>query len=114
MRTTFEISNMALLHLGQRKIGSLSGTDPSATAINQFLEQARDDVFREYEWPFASVQQPLSQSIQTVPLGWTYAYDYPVDNIATVWTVFNETTATDKYSQDFEVLYIPETATKII
>ncbi len=114
MRTPFELCNQALGHLGMRKISTLEGTDPSAVACNTFFEPARDDVFRECEWSFASVQQPLNQSIITAPLGWDYAYDYPTDNIATVWTVFDEATADDKYAQDFEVLYIPETGAKII
>jgi len=34
-----------------------------------------------------------------------YSYDYPTENIATVWSVFNEGTYDDKDGQDFEVFY---------
>lgn len=114
MRTKFEIVNQALYHIGQNKIESLTGSDPSTVACNEFFESVRDDIFREFQWPFATVQQPLSQSVQEVPLGWTYAYDYPADNIATVWYVFNESTAEFKDEQDFEVYYIPGTSQKMI
>ncbi len=114
MRTQFELCNLALNHIGMRKIGSLDGTDPSAVACTNFFEPCRDDVFREFQWPFCTVQQTLNQSIITVPLGWTYCYDYPVSNTAGVWYVFNDATAKQKHLQDFEVLYDPESGTRII
>ena len=114
MRTQFEISNWALRHLGMKKIGSLAGTDPAAIACNDFFNPSRDDVFREFQWPFATVQQPLEQSGVTVPLGWTFTYTHPVNNVATVWSVFNLATQLTKDAQNFQIYYIPESNTKII
>ncbi len=114
MRTKFEIINLALRHIGMRKIDALDDTDPSAKVCSDFFESCRDDILREHAWPFALVQQPLGQSAVTVPAGWFFAYDYPASNIATAWYVFNQATAIDKENQNFEVMYDPATNKKII
>ena len=105
---------MALRHIGMRKIDAIDDTDPSAVACADFFEACRDDVLREHAWPFALVQQPLAQFAGDVPLGWNAAYDHPASNVAAIWYVFNQATATDKENQNFEVLYDQATNKKII
>jgi len=116
--TQLLISNLALKHLGMKGIASLTppstGVDPSIDLCNSYFEICRDDVFREFRWPFATAQATLNASSVEVPQGWLFAYDYPTQNAATVWTVFNEATSDDKESQDFEVFYDPTSDTKII
>jgi len=106
--------NLALQHIGMKKISSTDGTDPSTVALNNYYESCRDDLFREHKWPFATVQATLTESTVEVPLGWTYAYEYPTENAATVWSVFDEGTYDYKDEQDFEIYYDPDSATKII
>lgn len=122
MRTELQIANMALRHIGMNKITSLSGTDPSSVICNDFFDQARDDLFREFPWPFATMQEELTlcSASVTTPIGWDYAYVYPTDAItlpsyvATVWTVFDEGTTDKKEEQKFEVMFDKATGTRII
>ena len=109
-----EVYNLALSHLGMGKISSLTGADPSTIACNMYYEPCLNDMFREHEWCFARVQQAMTDYTGDVPLGHTYAYDYPTLNAATVWTVFNEGCADDKHSQDFSSFYVPEENKRII
>lgn len=114
MRTQFELTNLALRHIGMRKIDSLDGIDPSAVICADFFNPCRDDILREHAWPFALVQQPLNKSIVTPPLDWFFCYNYPTSNIATAWYVFNDATKLDKEAQNFEIRFDPATGTKII
>ena len=106
--------NLALQHLGMKKISSTGGTDPSTVALNNYYEPCRNDVYREFKWPFATVQATLNESAVTAPLDWLYAYDHPTENCAAVWCVFNEATYLDKDDQDYQIMYDPTTASKII
>jgi hypothetical protein len=107
--------NLALQHIGMKKVSATTGTDPSTVALNNYYEVCRDDVFREFKWPFATVQQSLNESsVVSAPLDWLFAYNLPTLNVASVWCVFNEATYTDKDDQDFQILYDPTNATKVI
>lgn len=108
------IYNLALRHLGLKKISSLTGTDPATTACNDFFVPCRDDVFSEHQWSFANVQATLNPSAVNVPSGWEHAYDYPTENCAAVWLVYNESTTDSKFDQDFETMYAPAADAKII
>jgi hypothetical protein len=116
-QSQLNLFNLALQHVGMKKITSTTGTDPSTVACNNYYEPCRDDLFREWKWPFANVQDTLvttNASQAAVPLGWTYSYDYPTQNCATVWTVFNDDTYDHKEGQDFEVYCDPTGATRLI
>lgn len=108
------IYNLALRHLGLKKVASISGADPSATACTDFFEPCRDDVFREHQWAFANVQATMITSAVDVPLGWDYAYVSPTTNCAAIWLVYNELTYDKKHEQEFEEMYDPASGTKII
>lgn len=112
--TQLQIVNLALSHLGMNTLADLAGTDPATTAANLFFEPCRDDVFREYKWPFATVQELLAESAEDALLGWSFMYDYPTQNVATVWTVFNEVTTAAKEQQRFQVYYMPDEAKRVI
>lgn len=109
-----KIYNLALKYLGMNKISSLTGTDPSTVACNDHFIDCRDDVFSEHQWSFANVQATLNPSSVEAPLGWEFAYDYPTENCAAVWMVYNEATVDQKHEQDFQVLYDPTTDGKLI
>ena len=106
--------NLALQHLGMKKITSISGTDPSTVACNNFYETCLNDAYSEHAWPFATAQATVNASSVTAPLGWTYCYDYPTENCAKVWLVFNEATYDKPDEQDFNTFYDPTTGTRII
>ena len=80
------LASLALRNIGMDGINDITDNNPSAKACLNFWEPARDDVFSESDWPFASVQIPLVLASDTL-LDWQYVYAYPV-NVAAVWNVF--------------------------
>jgi len=115
--TQVEICNLALAHIGQNPITSITDVTPEAKACNRFWEPLRDDAFREFMWSFNSVSFTLTPSTDvdedSIP-GWTYFYDYPTYSIATIWYVYDESTATTKHENNFEVKYDLTTASSVI
>jgi len=107
-----EICNLALSHLGMQGITSITESNPSAIACNNFFDKCRDDVFSEYRWPFATVREALVLASDEV-LGWTYIYVYPT-KASTVWYVFDEGTVDTRHEQEFEVMYIPASDRRVI
>jgi hypothetical protein len=104
LATKLEIFNLALNHLGMNKIASDSDVlTPSGKACNNYFDKARDDIFSEHNWPFASVELALVESNDDPLLGWGYMYRYPTETIANIWNVYNESTADKKHEQDFEM-----------
>lgn len=73
------ICNLALAHLAQSvRIGNVD-TDltPEAIACNAFFDQARDEVFRDFVWPFATFSDALTL-VETQPnVEWAYSYRMP-------------------------------------
>lgn len=112
--TQLQIYNLALRHLGLKKVSSTSGTDPATVACGDFFEPCRDDVLSEHQWSFANVPATLNPSTIEPPPDWEYAYDYPTQNCAAVWLVYNEGTYSHKYEQDWTISYNPASDTKLI
>jgi hypothetical protein len=116
--TKTEFFNLALHHLGitQRLTDAEITADlkPQAKVLNDFFIPFVRSVFQEHQWAFATVQEELVAASEEVPLGWTFAYDYPTANAATIWTVFNEGTLIEKDKQDFDTYYLPTTDTRLI
>ena len=77
------ICNMALAHLGiSRELTNVDTTDastPIGKACNLFYETARDKVFRDFLWPFATRVDALSLVQEEPSTEWRYAYRYPSD-----------------------------------
>jgi len=115
--TQTDIYNLALGHLGMNLISTAdiaANLKPETKALNNVFENCRDAVFREHQWAFANRQFPLVEASEDVPIGWAYAYDMPTESCATVWSVFNEATLTNKDAQDFDTYYLPDSGTRLI
>jgi hypothetical protein len=112
--TKLAIINMALKHLGMNTIDDLDGQDPSTLTMLEYFDTCRNIVFEEHQFSFANAQMALTESAIEVPLGWTFAYDYPTENCAAVWTLFNAATVDQKDAQDFDTYRDPATGDKIL
>lgn len=78
------IANMALSHLAiDKEIQSLVESSANARACNRFYEQVRDEVLRDFPWPFARRTATLVV-VSGTPNEWVYQYRVPSDAIAIV------------------------------
>ena len=83
--TTASICNNALRHLAISKpITTILDTTENALACNAFYDQTRDEVLREFNWPFARRVTSLGAVVGgtiTIPvnLDWQYSYRLPAD-----------------------------------
>jgi len=117
---TTSIANLALSHLGMKPITDLdtdaAAYNPAAIAINLHWGPVRNDLFSEYQWSFANVVEPMQVqagvSISDYP-EWQYFYVYTA-NAATVWNVFDPGSVEEKEENQFEVVYNPDLAVRII
>lgn len=78
-----QISNLALRHLATAKsIASMDEKSTEAIAMAQVYDQAKDEVLRDFPWPFAGrvVSLALVQNQPTPE--WGFSYRYPADCIA--------------------------------
>lgn len=81
MASNTEICNLALLHLGVGKeIGNLETEKSSeATACRRAFTICRDNVLRDFNWPFATKFADLAL-VETDPTDeWGFSYTYPND-----------------------------------
>lgn len=115
-QTQLSIVNLALAHLVMNAVANLStsSNDPKIKAINRFWEVARDDVFSELDWSFATVTQNLAQIADYYAPEWTYGYTYITLNVANIWYIFDAATTKTKEEQKFEVKYDPSQSGKVI
>ena len=69
------ICNMALSHLGMKPIiditTSVAANKPAGLALNRHWGPCRNDVFREFKWPFANVQGTINNRVDVT------SFDYP-------------------------------------
>lgn len=81
MVSKIDICNLALAHLGQEGISSLTQDDERARRIHLFYEPVKAEVLRTHNWAFALVREPLvlleDPSAPTYP----YLYQYPADGL---------------------------------
>ena len=76
--TDIIICNMALSKAGiTQPITSLSGTDVRSIQCNLYYANTRDEVLREYEWPFAVRVEEMCEVSTAEYNGWDYVYEYP-------------------------------------
>lgn len=75
-----DLYNLALSHIGNSKeVQSVNENSAEARACKRFYAQTRDEILREFPWPFAKVTVALAL-VETDPTTeWKYAYRYPVD-----------------------------------
>lgn len=73
---------MALSHLGiSTVIASLTEKSKEAQACAAFYESTRDEVLRDFVWPFATKIQALVKVADAPTTEWQYAYRVPTDKI---------------------------------
>lgn len=86
MTTQLTVSNLALAHLAiGRPIAAVKEATQPARVMLQFYDQARDEVFRGYNWPFARKFLSLTKIAGPTPRACTdfaYGYRYPDDCLA--------------------------------
>jgi len=71
---------MALGHLGiGKQIASLTEKSAEAAACNRFYEQSRDEVLRDFPWPFATKILALGLIEEDPNDEWDFSYRYPSD-----------------------------------
>ena len=73
------ICNLALNQLSEQEIGGLTESSKAARLCNRYFEQSRDELFRAYDWNFASSRVVLAQLSDTPLFGWDFAYALPAD-----------------------------------
>lgn len=82
-----QIGNMALIRLGVSKIVANVDTESSTEArlIRTVFDDERDDVLRDFPWPFARKIADLGlvggTEDEAVNSDWQYSYQYPADCI---------------------------------
>ena len=86
MASDTEIANLALNHLGiGKEIQNLTtDTSDEATACRRFYEIARDILFRDFNWPFATKIIALDLIEEDPNSEWDYSYRYPTDCLRTI------------------------------
>lgn len=76
------ICNLALSRVGiSSTIAALDETSQEAIACNAVYEQARDEVLRDFPWPFARKYVELGLVEEEPNDDWDYSYRYPSDCI---------------------------------
>lgn len=78
-----DICNMALSHLGiGKEIGNVeTDDDEEAAAFNRFYETTRDEMLRDFPWPFAMVTTDLGLVEEDPTTEWAYSYRYPSNSL---------------------------------
>jgi len=114
------VCNLALSHLGMKPITDLDTdvalNNPSALALSRHWGPCRNDVFREFKWPFATCQGQIlhrTDIATTVYPEWDFFTTYP-SSAVTVWNVYDATNADRKHEQLFEVVYNPTLAERVL
>lgn len=84
MGSVANVCNLALRHVGSSiEIQNLDTEKSSeAGACRRFYTQARDEVFQDFPWPFATVTASLALVTNTPTPEWLYSYRYPADCVA--------------------------------
>ncbi len=73
-----EICNLALAHCGNSNgIASLTERSAPARACSLFYAQVRDEVLREFPWPFTRTFAALALVAEQPTTEWAYSYRYP-------------------------------------
>jgi hypothetical protein len=113
MSSKIEICNLALNHIGQRTISSLTENTQAARSCSLIYDTVRDSVLRDNAWNFATLMEQLALvSGESVPI-WDYLYTYPVQCLF-VRKVFNANTAANQLPDEHQEMLTPVTKQKCI
>ena len=76
-----EICNLAIRHLGiNKEIADLTNDETeTAQACRAFYDTTRDQVLRDFPWPFAKAYATLAGQVEEPNTDWGYSYRYPSD-----------------------------------
>ena len=77
--TDVELCNLALGHLGEQRINSLSDTDPVSRACERYYEPTLHDVLRAHDWNFAGKRVEIEKDGTDPEFGWGYRFALPAD-----------------------------------
>jgi hypothetical protein len=113
MITQVDICNLALSHLGQRAISSLTEPNEQARKCNLIYATTRDAVLRAASWNFATKIEPLAAISDEEILGWDYLYMCPVKCLY-IRKIYNEDTIDLAEPQEFRQLLSPTSNQKAI
>lgn len=100
MRSTVDICNLALSHIGQSSITSLTETSNDARKCNLSYTFALESVLRAHDWNFATKVEVLAQIADEEIPGWTYVYARP-NNCLFIRRIFNENSALNQVPEKF-------------
>jgi hypothetical protein len=113
MASQVEICNLALTHIGQKPITSITEPIESARRLKLVFDVARDTVLEAHEWNFATRVEALALiSGESVP-GWEYLYKLPAKCLYPR-KVFTEATLKQPKPTEFEVMTSPVTQVMVI
>jgi hypothetical protein len=112
MASNVEICNLALGHIGHKRILDLNENTSTARACKDAFSILRDASLRDGNWKFATLSVPLAPIDESVP-GWSYIYKQPSDCLKLL-KVFNEGTISFPIPQDFEPTLSPTTQVQAI
>lgn len=80
MASIVQICNMALGNIGiSQTIASLDEKSKEAATCKRYYEQARDELLRDLDWPFATRYVTLALVAEAPNSAWGYSYRYPQD-----------------------------------
>ena len=106
-----DIINLALAHLKQRKIASLSENSVQASEALRCYDIARRETLRGHDWGFATVVKDLALNSTYLPSAtgvyagkWLFCYTWP-SNVVAVWHVYNESTPDKDNGEEFREIY---------
>lgn len=125
-----DICNLALMHIGQRVITSLTEETEPARRCSQLYASTRDAVLRDASWNFAAIIDTLILAPGITITGWAYVYAYP-DTCVFVRKVYGDDSAvfdfplysnspnnfipsTNPRPMEFRELYSPSLNAKIL
>lgn len=85
MSSPIDICNMALAHLGDRRITRLDDDAATDDALvrycSEFYLQARQEALAAHRWSFAKATAALSRRTDITVIGFTYAHELPADRM---------------------------------
>src|SRR5690348_7183990 len=83
MARTVDICDLALSHLGiALRANLVTERSEAARACRAFYATARDQVLRDFPWPFATRTTDLALVTAQPTTEWAYAYRYPAAAVA--------------------------------
>jgi len=86
MASDTEIANLALSHIGiGKEIANLTTENSEeAGAARRFFNTSRDEVLRDFPWPFATEFRTLALITEDPTDEWRFSYAYPSDAVRMV------------------------------